>query len=188
DQADAVRLTGYVLRDLNVDPKKFPPRTVHATISAAKNDLIGVEAYAAQARTIFDRRIAEVYREYQQRLLAASAMDFDDLLLVTVQLLQKHPDVLEHYQTRFRHVLVDEFQDSNRAQNELVTLLAREHRNICVVGDSDQCLPPGTPISTPRGPVPIEDVTQGDVVTGTGGDRTPATGRVTVVKKGRFVG
>jgi DNA helicase-2/ATP-dependent DNA helicase PcrA len=140
DQADAVRLVSYVLRDLNIDTKKFPPRTVHALISAAKNDLIDFETYAAQARTIHERRIAEVYREYQRRLLAASAMDFDDLLVVTVHLLQACPDVLAYYQHRFKHILVDEYQDTNRAQNELVLMLAREHRNLCVVGDSDQSI------------------------------------------------
>jgi DNA helicase-2/ATP-dependent DNA helicase PcrA len=140
DQADAVRLVGYILRDLNIDPKRFPPRTVHATISAAKNDLVSVDEYANAARTIYDRRIADVYREYQKRLLAASAMDFDDLLTVTVELFRRCPDVLEHYRHRFQHVMVDEFQDTNRAQNELVTLLAAEHRNICVVGDSDQSI------------------------------------------------
>src|SRR5437870_1457534 len=138
DQADAQRLTAYVVRDLNIDAKRFPPRTVHALISAAKNELIDFEAYAANARTIYERRIADVYREYQQRLHAASAMDFDDLLTVTVDLFRTSPDVLAHYQERFKHVLVDEFQDTNKAQNELVVMLAEKHRNICVVGDSDQ--------------------------------------------------
>jgi DNA helicase II / ATP-dependent DNA helicase PcrA len=138
DQADAVRLVGYVLRDLNIDTKKFPPRTVHALISAAKNDLVDFDTYAACARGVHERRVSEVYREYQQRLLAASAMDFDDLLLVAVNLLQACPDVLAGYQHRFAHLLVDEYQDTNRAQNELVLMLAREHRNVCVVGDSDQ--------------------------------------------------
>jgi DNA helicase-2/ATP-dependent DNA helicase PcrA len=140
DQADAVRLVGYVLRDLNVDTKKFPPRTVHGVISSAKNDLIDFEQYRAGARTIYERRIGEVYAEYQQRLQAASAMDFDDLLLVTVNLLQAYPDALAHYQRRFKHLLVDEYQDTNRAQNELVLMLAREHRNVTVVGDSDQSI------------------------------------------------
>jgi len=138
DQADAERLTGYVLRDLNVDPKRFPPRSVHATISAAKNDLVSVDAYADRARGPFEKRIAETYREYQRRLVDANAMDFDDLLVRAVDLLRAHPHVLEYYQDRFAHVLVDEFQDSNGAQNELVVQLARKHRNICVVGDSDQ--------------------------------------------------
>src|SRR5205807_4467424 len=129
---DSERLTGYVLRDLNLDPKRFPPRAVHAVISQAKNDLIDFDTYAERARTIFERRIADVYKEYQRRLLANSAMDFDDLLMVTVDLLRTNPDVLAHYQNRFKHVLVDEFQDTNKAQNELVVLLAKEHRNICV--------------------------------------------------------
>ena len=140
DQADAVRLVQYVLRDLNLDPKKFPPRTVHAAISAAKNDLLDVATYTARASNIYERRIAEVYAEYQRRLLAASAMDFDDLLLVCVQLLRAEPEVLAHYRTRFQHVLVDEYQDTNAAQNELVHLLAADHRNVTVVGDGDQSI------------------------------------------------
>jgi DNA helicase II / ATP-dependent DNA helicase PcrA len=138
DQADAVRLAGYVIRDLGLDSKKFPSRAIHAYISAAKNELVDFETYAARARTIMERRVADVYREYQKRLLAANAMDFDDLLLVTVSLLQACPDVLEHYQERFRHILVDEYQDTNRAQNELVLLLAGRHHQVTVVGDSDQ--------------------------------------------------
>src|SRR5437764_8389332 len=82
DQADAVRLTGYVIRDLNLDSKKFPPRVVHALISTAKNELIDFETYSSRARTVMERRVVEVYREYQHRLLTANAMDFDDLLLV----------------------------------------------------------------------------------------------------------
>src|SRR3954447_11747074 len=138
DQADAERLTGYVIRDQNLDPKRFPPRQVHATISAAKNDLVGVDAYSDRARGPFEKRIAQVYREYQRRLVEANAMDFDDLLVRAVDLLRGHPHVLAYYQDRFQHVLVDEFQDTNRAQNELVVALAAKHRNICVVGDSDQ--------------------------------------------------
>ncbi|MGK2958613.1 MAG: DNA helicase PcrA [Acidimicrobiales bacterium] len=140
DQADAVRLTSYVLRDANLDPKQFPPRSVHATISAAKNELINPRSYAEQAQSIFERRIAEVYSEYQARLLRAGAMDFDDLLTQTVALFRKHPDVLAHYQERFQHVLVDEYQDTNQAQAELVAQLGAQHRNVFVVGDSDQSI------------------------------------------------
>ncbi len=135
-----MRLTGYVLRDLNIDAKKFPPRSVHAILSQAKNDLVDVEAYAARARTIYEQRIADVYREYQSRLRAANAMDFDDLLVKTVELLRTCPEVLAHYRSRFKHLLVDEYQDTNAAQNELVILLAKEHRNVCVVGDHDQSI------------------------------------------------
>ncbi|HET6873267.1 MAG TPA: DNA helicase PcrA [Acidimicrobiales bacterium] len=138
DQADAVRLVGYIVRDLGFDAKKFPPRTIHGHISAAKNELVDFEEYASKARTVMERRVGDIYREYQQRLLSANAMDFDDLLLVTVNLLQACPDVLDHYRRRFRHVLVDEYQDTNRAQNELVLLLAGAHHQVTVVGDSDQ--------------------------------------------------
>jgi DNA helicase-2/ATP-dependent DNA helicase PcrA len=140
DQADAVRLCGYVIRDLNLDAKKFPARSVQASISAAKNDGVSVDAYHDRAQGPFEKRIANVYREYQQRLQQAGAMDFDDLLSVTVRLLRESPEVLGHYRQRFRHVLVDEYQDTNRVQNELVLLLGAEHRNVFVVGDSDQSI------------------------------------------------
>ncbi len=138
DQSDAERLTGYVIRDLGLDPKKFPARSVHGTISAAKNDGLDPAGFAARAGSIFDRKIADVFVEYQARLLKAGAMDFDDLLTNTVRLFREHPDVLETYQRRFRHVLVDEYQDTNRVQNEMVLLLGAQHHNVCVVGDSDQ--------------------------------------------------
>ncbi len=138
DQADAVRLTTYVIRDLGLDPKRFPPRAVHAAVSALKND--GRSPYDAteMAQVIYDRKIAEVFTEYQARLHRAGAMDFDDLLGVTVELLRTEPEVLADYQNRFRHVLVDEYQDTNVVQNDLVVMLGEEHRNVCVVGDSDQ--------------------------------------------------
>jgi DNA helicase-2/ATP-dependent DNA helicase PcrA len=188
DQADAERLTGYVIRDLHLDAKKFTARGVHAIISAAKNDLVLADDYAAKASSIFERKIADIYREYQARLEKAGAMDFDDLLTVTVRLFRTCPDVLEHYQERFEHILVDEYQDTNRAQNEIVLLLAGQHRNITVVGDSDQCLPPGTLVATPEGAVPIEAVHEGDAVLGTDGRSRSFAGRVVAVKDGWYDG
>ena len=140
DQADAVRLTGYVLRDLNLDTKKLPPRSVHAQISAAKNDYVLVDDFDDRARGFTEKKLAEVYREYQARLLRAGAMDFDDILLQTAELFRTHPEVLDHYRRRFSHVLVDEYQDTNKVQNELVIQLAAEHRNVTVVGDGDQSI------------------------------------------------
>ena len=169
DQADANRLTGYVIRDLGLDPKRFPPRTVHATISAAKNDGLSAADYVERAQVIYERKIGEIFTEYQSRLLRAGAMDFDDLLGLTVTLFRNHPDVLDSYRRRFKHVLVDEYQDTNVVQNEMVLLLTQEHRNVCVVGDGDQCLPAGTLISTPTGARPIEEIEVGDEVVGTGG-------------------
>ena len=188
DQADAVRLTSYVLRDKNIDAKKFPPRNVHAIISQAKNDLVSAGEYESRARTIYEQRIGEVYAEYQARLRAANAMDFDDLLVQTVQLFRTCPEVLAHYQTRFKHLLVDEYQDTNAAQNEMVILLAKEHRNICVVGDSDQCLPPDTLVQTVDGPKAIADVAIGDEVFGTLGSTTTQPGRVEHKKQGHYIG
>ncbi len=138
DQADAVRLTGYVIRDLNLDPKRFPPRSIHAAISAAKNENVGPELFAAQAEQIFQRKIADVYAEYQRRLLSAGAMDFDDLLMRTSELFRTQPDVLDHWRHPFGHVLVDEYQDTNPVQNDLVLMLGEAHRQVTVVGDSDQ--------------------------------------------------
>jgi len=140
DQADAQRLVSYILREMNVDSKRFPPRAVHGQISAAKNDGLGPAEFAAQATEPLAKKVAEVYREYQARLAAAGAMDFDDLLTQTVRLFAEFPDVLEYYQRRFTHVLVDEYQDTNRVQNELVCLLGAAHHNVFVVGDSDQSI------------------------------------------------
>jgi DNA helicase-2/ATP-dependent DNA helicase PcrA len=188
DQADAQRLTGYVIRDLNLDPKRFPPRSVHGTISAAKNDDIGPEEYAARAQVIFERKIADVYREYQARLLKAGAMDFDDLLRNTVELFRTEPEALDHYRRRFRHVLVDEYQDTNKVQNEMIVQLAGDHRNVCIVGDSDQCLVPGTLVRTPEGEVPIEQIEVGDQVLAVDGSDRLAAATVAAVAPGRHQG
>jgi DNA helicase II / ATP-dependent DNA helicase PcrA len=138
DQADAVRLTGYVIRDLGLDAKRFTPRGVHGIISIWKNEVRSPEEALAGAEHIFERKQAEVFREYQARLHKAGAMDFDDLLVNTVLLFRAHPEVLESYRERFEHILVDEYQDTNQAQNEIVLMLAGGHQNVCVVGDTDQ--------------------------------------------------
>ncbi|MEZ5171034.1 MAG: UvrD-helicase domain-containing protein [Acidimicrobiia bacterium] len=140
DQSDAVRLTDYVRRDLDLDPKRFPPRRLHAAISTLKNELIGPDEATDRAESMSDRHIADVYREYQKRLADASAVDFDDLLMLTVKLFREHADILEHWRRRFGSILVDEFQDTNVAQWELVRMLGEEHRNVMVVGDTDQSI------------------------------------------------
>ena len=140
DEADSLRLMNLVLKDLDLDPKRFPPKAMKAVISKAKNELIDYESFADQGDGFYHEQVADVYRLYQQRLLGASAMDFDDLLMVTVELFGAFPDVLAAYQQRFRYVLVDEYQDTNRAQYVLVKQLTDAHRNLCVVGDSDQSI------------------------------------------------
>ena len=140
DEADSLRLIKIVLNDLDMDTKRFPPRQIKAAISKAKNDLVDFDSFADQSDGFYHEQVADVYRLYQQRLLSASAMDFDDLLMITVELFGAFPDVLEQYQERFRYVLVDEYQDTNRAQYMLVKQLTGKHRNLCVVGDSDQSI------------------------------------------------
>jgi len=141
DDTDSRRLIEMIVAELGLDAKRLPPRSVAAVIGQAKAELIDFETFRDKARAEpdpFQRRIADVYTEYQQRLLAANAMDFDDLLMVTANLLQACDDVRAAYQERFGHILVDEFQDTNRAQNEIVHLLGQARGNVCVVGDSDQ--------------------------------------------------
>jgi DNA helicase-2/ATP-dependent DNA helicase PcrA len=138
DDADSRRLVEIIARELDIDTKKMSPRSILGQISQAKSKRQGPAAFRAAAISIFDRRIADVYDLYQQRMLAANAMDFDDLLLNAVRLFDEHPDVLEHYRNRFTHILIDEYQDTNAVQNALAVQLAGGHRNIVVVGDSDQ--------------------------------------------------
>ena len=140
DQADAQRLTGYVIRDLGFDNKRFTPRAVQAVVSNWKNELLSPRDAAEQASHIFDRKHAEIYAEYQLRLQKAGAMDFDDLLMNVVRLFRLKPDVLSAYQDRFKYILVDEYQDTNMAQNEIVLMLGARHHNVCVVGDTDQSI------------------------------------------------
>jgi DNA helicase-2/ATP-dependent DNA helicase PcrA len=177
DQSDAQRLTDWVRRDLNLDPKRHPARSLHNQISALKNELVLPGEYQRMASAPAERRLADVYAEYQRRLQEASAVDFDDLLVLAVRLFREHPEALQRYQQRFRHVLVDEFQDTNAAQFELVRLLAHDHRSIMVVGDIDQCLAAGTEVTMGDGSRrPIELVREGDRVLSSygSGDMRPA--------------
>ncbi|MFG2313746.1 DNA helicase PcrA [Streptomyces tendae] len=155
DAADSKRLMALVCRDLDLDPKKFPPKSFSAKISNLKNELIDEEDFAAQAADGFEKTLAQAYAMYQSRLREANALDFDDLIMTTVNLLRAFPDVAEHYRRRFRHVLVDEYQDTNHAQYALVRELVgvpSEHpvdvppeaevppAELCVVGDADQSI------------------------------------------------
>ncbi|MGH3224690.1 MAG: DNA helicase PcrA, partial [Streptosporangiaceae bacterium] len=161
DQADSQRLMALACRELDLDAKQFPPKAMAAAVSNLKNELIDYETFASQAQTARDRTLAEAYSEYQRRLVAAGAMDFDDLIMVTVNLFQAMPEVAEQYRRRFRHVLVDEYQDTNHAQYILVRELVSggaplfsssrtgggdsqadviPPSELCVVGDADQSI------------------------------------------------
>jgi len=146
DQADSVRLVTLVMRDLNLDQKRYNPRAVAAIISNAKNELLGPADYRNATTNHFEEIVAEVYAIYQQRLTSANAMDFDDLIMKTVEVLQKFPDARARYRHRFKHILVDEYQDTNHAQYILIRELVGTDRDgipaaeLCVVGDADQSI------------------------------------------------
>ena len=140
DSADQVRLTKACLEELEKDPKRFVPRGIHSQISAAKNQLVTPAEYAERVASFYDQTVAEAYDLYQRRLFASNAVDFDDLLMLTVQVLERFPEARERWQKAFRYVLVDEYQDTNHAQYRLLQLLAEKHRNVCAVGDPDQSI------------------------------------------------
>ncbi|MEY3715277.1 MAG: hypothetical protein RL155_152 [Actinomycetota bacterium] len=146
DQADSLRLVTLVMRDLNLDPKRYNPRGIASVISNAKNELLGPADYRNATQNSFEEVVAEVYAIYQQRLTSANAMDFDDLIMKTVEVLQKYPEARARYRHRFKHILVDEYQDTNHAQYILIRELVGTDREgipaaeLCVVGDADQSI------------------------------------------------
>jgi ATP-dependent DNA helicase UvrD/PcrA len=140
DQADQVRLVKQCLEELERDPKRFTPRGIHNQISHAKNRLISPDEYANQVQSFYDQTVADVYHLYQRRMFASNAVDFDDLLMLTVDVLERFPDAREKWQKAFRYILVDEYQDTNHAQYRLLQLLAEKHRNLMAVGDPDQSI------------------------------------------------
>src|SRR3989441_544726 len=147
DQADSQRLMALTCRELELDAKQYPPKAMAAQVSNLKNELIDYETFAARAQTARDKALAEAYGEYQRRLVAAGAMDFDDLIMVTVNLFQALPEVAQEDRRRFRHVLVDEYQDTNHAQYVLVRELVSTEPGsgllpgeLAVVGDADQSI------------------------------------------------
>jgi DNA helicase-2/ATP-dependent DNA helicase PcrA len=140
DQADQVRLTKACLEELERDPKRFVPRGIHSQISNAKNQLVGPDEYMARVSSFYDQTVAEVYQLYQRRLHGSNAVDFDDLLMLTVEILERFPDASKKWRKAFRYVLVDEYQDTNHAQYRLLQLLGADHKNICAVGDPDQSI------------------------------------------------
>jgi DNA helicase-2/ATP-dependent DNA helicase PcrA len=140
DESDSLRMLKRVLSELGVDPKRYPPRAVRAKISGAKNQLIDADSYAESQGSVFEEVVAEAFPLYEKRMLEANAMDFDDLLVRTVNALELFEDVRERWRRSFRHVLVDEYQDTNHAQYRLLQLLASEQGNLMVVGDEDQSI------------------------------------------------
>lgn len=140
DSSDQLSVIKQVLKNLNMDPKKFDPRAMLGQISTAKNELITDEEFSKHAGNFYDRQVAQVYEGYQKMLRKNQSLDFDDLIMQTIHLFQRIPEVLEYYQRRFQYIHVDEYQDTNHAQYYLVKQLASRYQNLCVVGDSDQSI------------------------------------------------
>jgi DNA helicase-2/ATP-dependent DNA helicase PcrA len=186
DEADSLRMIKRCFDELDLDPKRYTPRAVKGAISAAKNQLVDATDYGDSVGSGFEEAVADVYRLYERRMVEASAMDFDDLLVRTVNLLELFADVRDKYRRIFRWVLVDEYQDTNRAQYRLLQLLAEEHRNLTVVGDDFQCVVEGTELTMGDGSLkPIERLKVGDEVLSAHGNGEFRPAAVTGVFKAR---
>lgn len=140
DTADSQNLIKQILKEMNLDDKRFQPSGILSRISNAKNALQDAAAFARQAGDFYEQKVADIYSRYEQKLQLNNALDFDDLLMLSIKLLQENKEVREKYQDRFDYLLVDEYQDTNHAQYLLTKFLAAKHRNICVVGDADQSI------------------------------------------------
>src|SRR6266511_4104606 len=140
DQADQIRLVKQCLEELERDPKRFTPRGIHNQISQSKNRLVQPDEYASRVQSFYDQTVADAYQLYQRRLFASNAVDFDDLLMLTGDGLERFAEAREKWRHAFRYILVDEYQDTNHAQYRLLQLLAEPDKNVCAVGDPDQSI------------------------------------------------
>ena len=162
DDGDQIALVKEAVRELALDDKQYAPRAVLSLISKAKETLqIPEDILGDFSASPFERAVGRAYQLYQSKLTLSNALDFDDLIMKTVQLLRESEKAREHYQNRFHFVHCDEFQDVNDSQYQLLSLFSGKHKNICVVGDDDQCVVEGTPVLTPSGYVPVEQIQRG---------------------------
>jgi DNA helicase II / ATP-dependent DNA helicase PcrA len=191
DAEESLREIKRIMDREQLDPKRWKPQAVRSAMSDAKNQLVGPDAFVAQHAEGFDfflKTVAKIYPAYQASLREQNAFDFDDLLVKPVELFRDHEQVLERYRERFAFILVDEYQDTNRAQFLFLEMLAAKHRNIMVVGDDDQCVLPGTAVTTPGGEVPVESLVAGDRVVGAAGKGRTAPSVVTAAPARRYDG
>ncbi len=177
DEDDRAALVKECMKEGELAERTFTPSAAAHRISYLKNQMVSVQDALRDARGPWEQKAALVYSRYEKRIREAGVVDFDDLLLLVVKLLRESPETLAWYRGLWKHVLVDEYQDTNRAQYRIIRLLTDEHRNVCVVGDSDQCVVEGTMVQTVRGPKPVEAIRKGDaIVAGVGwGRRDSAT-------------
>lgn len=186
DTEDQRRLVKQVISEMNLSDKTYRANAIHGAISRAKNDGLTPKTYRAES--YWEEVVKRIYEQYQEKLQTNNALDFDDLLLLTARLFQEVPSVLNNYRRLWQFIHVDEFQDTNLVQYELMRQLAEQHRNIFVVGDIDQCLPPGTRIRTPDGERPIEQIRVGDTILAGAGQGSTVEAQVGRVQKRPYRG
>ena len=189
DSEESLSAVKHAMDALNIDKKQYNPRSIRNFISGAKNEMISASAYTKYGRGYFGEVVQKVYDRYEKDLKAANALDFDDLLVKTVEILEKDSGVLARYQDTFQYILIDEYQDTNHVQYRMAKLLAAKHQNICVVGDDFQCLDPKTKISMKSGQEKnIKDIEVGDEVLSANGYGTYTSARVERVSKRKHNG
>lgn len=188
DEDDRQGLIKQAMKQLSINDKEIKARTISSAISNAKNELVTPDDFEGTAQFPYQQAIAKVYRRYEEMRKAAGALDFDDLLIETVRLMRDNREVRAKWQDKFRYILIDEYQDTNAAQYALVKFLVNDNRNIAVVGDDWQCLPPGTLVQTTRGEVPVESITCNDRVVAAAGYGKTSDFAVTDTKKFQYKG
>lgn len=188
DSDDSLTIIKKIMKDLDLDIKEYNPRAIRNKISGAKNELLTAAEYEKYANTDFEDKVVKVYYKYEQKLQSNNSVDFDDLLMKPIHLFRTYPEVLQKYQERFQYVLVDEYQDTNEAQYILTKMLSAKYKNVCVVGDNDQCLIATTKVMTRRGWRRIDKVVPGDSVLCGSGKGTSNYFRVDKVSKKAYQG
>ena len=189
DSDDQKVLIRDCMKELSINEKDITDREIIGKIGEAKDGLISADEFKSTNGGNFrQNKIADVYLMYEKKKKNFNALDFDDLIVKTVELFIKNKEVLDFYRRKFKYVMVDEYQDTNHAQYKLVNLLSREHKNICVVGDDDQCLPEGTLLQGEAGPVKVEEVKEGTNILCASGNGETAFGKIDIIKKREYSG
>jgi len=188
DRADQLSLIKRLIQELNLSTEQFKPNMILSIISRAKDELITANDYEDQAQDYFPETTAKIYQGYQKKLKESNALDFDDLIMLTVTLFQKNPDTLKKYQDRWQYLLVDEAHDTNTSQYVLINLLAQKHNNLWLIADPDQCLPARTKISTPKGTKRIDQLAIGDQVIAASGRNGICKAPITKIYEKKYDG
>jgi len=188
DQTDQLSLIKKIIKELQINPEQFKPKSAGEMISRAKDELIDSQTYQTQAQEYFPQTIAKIYLAYQTALKKANALDFDDLIMLTVQLFQKEPAILEKCQEKWPYILVDEAHDTNLSQYTLINLLAEKYKNLWLIADPDQCLPGQTKINTPKGPKRINQLKTGDQIIAAGGRNQTCKAPITKISRNEYNG